>query len=113
MLYSKATHLFYALALRASFEAAGTLPDDVVQVEEDDFIAATACRAAGGAFSFSDGVLTCVEVPVNCNAQILAEIADLESTATPRRIREAALGTDDGWLLALDEQISELRKKLT
>lgn len=43
------------------------------------------------------------------NAVIDAQIRALEATATPRRMREAALGVDDGWLAALDAQIAALR----
>lgn len=41
-----------------------------------------------------------------------AQIVALESTVTQRRLREAALGTDNGWLKALDAQISALRAQL-
>lgn len=43
---------------------------------------------------------------------IINQIADLEMQATPRRLREAALGEDDGWLKDLDAKISALRAKL-
>lgn len=39
------------------------------------------------------------------------EISRLEMQQTPRRLREAALGKDGGWLAALDVQISQLREK--
>ena len=39
-------------------------------------------------------------------------ILELESTITQRRLREAILGTDDGWLANVEKQISNLRKKL-
>lgn len=41
------------------------------------------------------------------------QIADLEATVTPRRIREAVLGIDGGWLADLNEQIAALRAQLT
>lgn len=43
---------------------------------------------------------------------IKEQIIALEAEVTPRRMREAALGSDDGWLLALDKKIAELRAKL-
>lgn len=43
---------------------------------------------------------------------IKRQIAELEATATPRRMREAVLGTDGGWLANLDAQIQALRKQL-
>lgn len=36
----------------------------------------------------------------------------LESTITPRRTREAILGTDNGWLADIELQIQELRGQL-
>lgn len=43
---------------------------------------------------------------------IVREIAELEAQQTPRRMREAQLGTDNGWLANLDAQIKTLRNKL-
>ncbi len=44
--------------------------------------------------------------------EIAAQIADLEAMQTPRRIREAVAGTDNGWLTALNNKIAALRAKL-
>lgn len=46
------------------------------------------------------------------NEAIIAEISELESQITDRRIREAIIGTDGGWLKAQDEKIAALRHKL-
>lgn len=43
---------------------------------------------------------------------ILAEVTRLESQITPRRIREAVLGTDNGWLEAQEALIAIERAKL-
>ena len=43
---------------------------------------------------------------------IKMQIAVLESNQTARRIREAALGIDGGWLFELNAQIEFLRRKL-
>ncbi len=43
---------------------------------------------------------------------IQQQIAQLEASATPRRIREATLGTDNGWLKNLNAQIAALRVKV-
>ena len=40
------------------------------------------------------------------------QIAALESTITPRRIREAVLGSDSGWLANMAAQIVALRAQL-
>ena len=47
--------------------------------------------------------------PISPNVAILAQIAELEMTITPRRIREAVLGTDSNWMKMLDAQITKLR----
>ena len=44
--------------------------------------------------------------------KIKADIAALEATITPRRTREAILGTDNGWLADVELQIQELRGQL-
>lgn len=52
-------------------------------------------------------------VPPPSEADLLkAEIVDLEATITPRRLREALLGTDGGWLARVDKQITDLRGQL-
>ncbi len=45
-------------------------------------------------------------------AKIKADIAALEEKVTPRRTREAILGTDNGWLADIELQIQELRGQL-
>lgn len=49
---------------------------------------------------------------IDANAVILAKINALEAAQTPRRIRDAVLGTDDGWLANLESEIAALRKNL-
>lgn len=43
---------------------------------------------------------------------IIDQIIDLEANITPRRLREAILGTDNNWLQNINEQIKILRKQL-
>ena len=43
---------------------------------------------------------------------IKSEIATLEATITSRRIREAILGTDNGWLANQEAAIAALRAQL-
>ena len=43
---------------------------------------------------------------------ILDQIAALEATQTPRRMRDAVAGTDNGWLADLETQIAALRAQL-
>jgi hypothetical protein len=45
-------------------------------------------------------------------AKIKSDIAALEATITPRRTREAILGTDNGWLAGQEAAIAALRAQL-
>jgi len=44
--------------------------------------------------------------------EAMAKIVELESEITPRRIREAVLGLDNGWLLEQEALIATERTKL-
>jgi len=46
------------------------------------------------------------------NEAIKGQISALEATVTPRRLREAVLGVDGGWLAAINAQIDALRAQL-
>ena len=50
--------------------------------------------------------------PLTQNEIVISKIVKLESSVTERRIREAILGTDDGWLNSLNDQIEVLRSTL-
>lgn len=50
--------------------------------------------------------------PLTGNSLILSQIAEKESTITQRRLREAVLGIDGGWLAAKDTEIAALRDQL-
>lgn len=47
------------------------------------------------------------------NESIKLQILALEATQTLRRIREAAAGTDNGWLNNLNSQIAALRGQMS
>ena len=46
------------------------------------------------------------------NDDVKQQIDALEATVTQRRLREAILGTDKGWLADVDAQITERRASL-
>lgn len=51
--------------------------------------------------------------PTPTEAELIRkQIVELESLQTDRRIREAVLGIDNGWLANLNDQIAVLRNKL-
>lgn len=51
------------------------------------------------------------QVQIEAN-RVLNEILALESSITPRRTREAILGTDNGLLADIESQIETLRSRL-
>lgn len=50
--------------------------------------------------------------PLTGDELIKRQIVVLEYQQTPRRIREAALGIDNGWLAGIEAQIQALRAQL-
>jgi hypothetical protein len=52
---------------------------------------------------------TAVQVMAEAKGAIMTQILALEATQTPRRMRDAILGTDGGWLADLESQIAVLR----
>ena len=56
--------------------------------------------------------MTTEEIADRDRGLVLQEIERLEEEVTPRRMREAVLGTDDGWLASQDALIAAERAKL-
>ena len=50
--------------------------------------------------------------PLTGNALLASQISALEATITDRRLREAILGVDKGWLSDVNAQISSLRASM-
>lgn len=61
---------------------------------------------------FIDGAIVEYIPPVQPNAELLLQINSLEGTITARRLREAVLGTDNGWLANIEDEIEDLRAQL-
>lgn len=51
-------------------------------------------------------------IPAAQRVSILSQIFDLENTITDRRIREAILQIDSGWLANVNTEIANLRSQL-
>lgn len=86
------------------------IPDDAFEISDSDW---QKCIQNQGLRKFENGVLFEYTPPSPTIAdQSLIEIHALESTITPRRIREAIIGSDNGWLVNIEEQIAKLRAKL-
>ena len=59
-----------------------------------------------------DSLLDSAAILARNKVKIKADIAALEATITPRRTREAILGTDKGWLAQQEAAIAALRAQL-
>jgi hypothetical protein len=58
----------------------------------------------------TDAQVQAIQNPVPSLKETIAlRIGNLEASITPRRIREAVLGIDNGWLAGVDAQITKLR----
>ena len=66
-----------------------------------------------GQRKFINGEVAVYSPPVNPDDALLLQISDLEQTITPRRIRDAILGTDNGWLAEVESEIETLRSQLS
>ena len=85
------------------------MPDDAVEVTAQEY---AQFQASGGLVSAdADGrpVMPQIQAP---NAALM-QIAELEASVTPTRIREAVLGIDNGWLKRVNDQINQLREAST
>lgn len=109
MRFSQSTQAFYPEDI--TYPA---LPADVVTVTHAEWQAAIA-REPHDTLSIVSGalVVTAGTAPALTNNQVvLSKIAAMESSVTQRRIREAILGIDGGWLKNIDAQIAIERKSL-
>jgi len=63
--------------------------------------------------TFIDGsVVKYVEPAPTTEEILLGQITVLENEITPRRLREAVLGTDNGWLASKEAEIAAVRAQL-
>lgn len=108
MYYAKSTAGFYDPAIHA------TMPEDAIEISADEHAELMDAQAAGAIIEAdSDGRPVAVEPPpLTGKPLIMSQIADLESSVSPRRIREAVLGADNGWLQSVNDKIAALRAQL-
>jgi hypothetical protein len=102
-LYSPSTNGFY---LRGQ---SSVIPADAVSITDEEHAA-----CAGKVLLPGPDGKPLVQDPLKLTEGqfVLQQIAKLEADITPRRLREAVLGIDDGWLDGIDSEISALRAKL-
>lgn len=90
------------------------IPVDAIEITIAEHAALLEAQAAGKFIQAdSDGRPVALDPPVPTAKQIaLSQILTLESTATERRVREAILGLDNGWLKNVNDQIAALRAQI-
>ena len=106
--YSKSAGGFYDDALHAKSK----IPSDAVAITADAHRSLMAAQAKGQVIQAD---ATGSPLAVNRPAYVPTEkdqIAALEASITPRRLREAVLGVDNGWLRQRNDEIAALRAKV-
>jgi hypothetical protein len=110
LFYSASTGGFY----RSDLHAASKLPKDVVKITAQQHADLLLATANGKVIALdAAGKPVAVNAPPLAGADaVKARIYALERTVTRRRLREAAVGVDGGWLKKVDSEIAVLRASL-
>ena len=109
MFFSKTTNGFYDPEIHGE-----NIPEDAVAITHERHAELLAGQSAGKIISAEKNgnpILTDPPAPT-AEQVILSQIAAIEATITQRRLREATLGTDNGWLSEQDAAIAALRAKI-
>lgn len=108
MYYSKSTGGFYDTAIHGD-----NIPSDAVEISREYHAELMQAQTSGKIIDWSGDMPVAVEPQGPSPMELIsAQIRVLESQQTDRRIREAVLGIDGGWLTNLNAQIEELRAAL-
>lgn len=90
------------------------IPLDAVEISDEAHIVLLSGQSLGKLIQAGEGgypILISRPEP-SANDLLKAQIETLESSVTERRLREAVLGVDGGWLANLEAQIDVLRGQL-
>ena len=109
MFFSKQTGGFYATEIHGD-----AIPADAVEITTEEHAELLAGQSCGKRIvADKDGRPVLAEPPQPSASELIKiQIAELEATITDRRIREAVLGIDNGWLKDINDQIVTLRATL-
>jgi hypothetical protein len=110
MYYSQATRGFYDSAIHGDF-----VPADSLEITADEHISLLDAQSVGKMIVPSkEGKPQADPPPPPSQGELaLAKIIALEQSVTKRRVREAVLGVDGGWLRDVDALIKDLRGQLS
>lgn len=88
-------------------------PADSILVTDEQRVTLLAAQSVGKVLGVDGGEVVARDAPSPpADELIKRQIVALESQQTPRRIREATLGIDNGWLAGIESQIETLRDQL-
>ena len=107
--YSKTTNGFY----NNDVFTVDMMPPDVVQITQGQYDNLMNGHALGQEISAdANGNPITAKRVLTPKEQALLSIQELENTITIRRMREAAMGIDGGWLSKVNDQITVFRTQL-
>lgn len=87
------------------------MPADALNITDEHYQAMMQAQHDGKQIvAGKDGLPVAITPVIDPQTAIKQQISALERAITPRRLREAILGIDDGWLKAQDGMIKTLRK---
>lgn len=98
------------LAARYQTDIQPIVPEGAVKVEESVY--RQTIDETDGVWTNTTNGIKKLPITQDAKENTLNKILDLEKLVTARRLREAVLGNDNGWLANIDAQISELRNGL-
>lgn len=109
MFYSKSTGGFYSVEIHGV-----NVPDDAVEISADEHVNLMNGQGAGKRIVADKNGRPVLSEPIPpSDAELTrAKIFTLEASITPRRLREAILAIDNGWLQKVEAEMAELRKAL-
>lgn len=104
--YSASTGGFYHEIIHGD-----AVPEDAREVNRERYDELMVGQSSGLVIVPGEAGVPTSEKPSRRNLPAAEQIHALEAAITPRRLREAIMGTDNGWLKAQEAAIATLRKK--
>lgn len=108
--------IFYSTSMRGFYSRSvhgHNMPDDVVEITHEQYEQLLAAQCEGTQIvPGADGRPSVIDPTFDTDEAIRAQIIELEAQVAPRRLREAVLGVDGGWLADIHQKIALLRIQL-
>ena len=89
------------------------VPEDAVEISDELYHELLRGQSSGKQITAGPNGIPALSDPVITGVDIaLGKILTIEASITPRRLREAVLGMDGGWLAEQNAKIQELRNNI-